>query len=685
MRIVGLFRKFSITTFLMLLIVPLMVFGVNLAMLHEGLRSPDLIDYGKSSITNLDYHAVLNDDNSMTVKETWHLAFKDRGSAWHGVYKDFSLIGSSTITGFKVYDNTEKLWMSTSASESGSSDANRRTAHEKMFFHDGFRQGNKTITLQYTITSFTSAINDATLINWMPIDSTNTLPVRHINGDITWRKESRYTADNWIRTTTEQGYASSKAHRNKLTFTVDSLPSSASVLVMGLAPRDITTSEPMTTLNAATVKSRNADHEKRHFMMGVIAIWLALLVIVPLLSGLGKHDEDTYFRDVPKVSPGIASKIALMLGWSHKNTYAEALLLSCVNKKAIIFDEEGIMHLDQSKAASLASDEEAFFHIVSQATRDFENVTTSCIMHLDQSKAASLTSDGEAFFDTLSQATRNSENVTMSSLPDVVKTYSQDRERAKLNTTLTRQANDYIKGRGLITICRILVCIMMFMSIGLLLKNAYLDASGVYQMIPFVVIFALFVLSSWTVSAGRKPIRTILVYASLAVMFILGFSITPMSGIIIGVLMTVASCRLSPYAAEGHADDVQELRGLYAYMNDFSDFSKRGVPDVTLWEWYMAYAAAFGIADEVSRKLRNVFNQLPESQQRYYRSSALAMYGICHEGDRYHDDMGTSWSPGSMDALNTSFTPSSGGSGGSSGGGGSSSSGSSGGGGMGAF
>ena len=517
--------------------------------------------------------------------------------------------------------------MSTSASESGSSDADRRTAHEKMYFHHGFNQGNKTITLQYTLTSFTSAINDATLINWMPIDSTNTLPVRHINGDITWRKESVYTADNWIRTTTEQGYASSKAHRNKLTFTVDSLPAYASVLVMGLAPRDITTSKPMTTLNAATVKSRNADHEKRYFMMGVIAIWLALLVIVPLLSGLGKHDGDTYFRDVPKVSPGIASKIAVILGWSNRNTYAEALLLSCVNKKAIIFDEEGIMHLDQSKAASLASDEEAFFDIVSQATR-------------------------------------NSENITISSLPDVVRTYSQDQERAKLNTMLTRQANDYIKGRGLITICRILVCIMMFMSIGILIKNAYLDTNNIYTMLSFIIIFALFELTSWTVSAGIMPIETILVYASLVVMFILGFSITPMSGIIIGVLMTVASCRLSPYAAEGHADDVQELRGLYAYMNDFSDFSERGIPDVTLWEWYMAYAAAFGIADEVSRKLRNVFNQLPESQQRYYRSSALAMYGICHEGDRYHDDMGTSWSPENMDALNTSFTPPSSGSGG---------------------
>lgn len=647
MHIAGLFKKFSITTFLILLIIPLIGLGVNLGMLHEGLRSPDMIDYGKSSITNLEYEAVLNDDNSMTVKETWHLAFKDRGSEWNGVYKNFSLIDSSAVTGFKVYDNTEKLWMSTSASESSSGDANRKTAHEKIYFHHGFNQGNKTITLQYTITSFTSAINDATLINWMPIDSTNTLPVRHINGDITWRKESGYTADNWIRTTTKQGYASSKAHRNKLTFTVDSLPSHASVLVMGLAPRDITTSKPMTTLHAATVKNRNADHEKQYFMMVVIAIWLALLVIVPLSSGLGKHDDDTYFRDVPKVSPGIASKIAIMLGWNHRNTYAEALLLSCVNKKAIIFDEEGIMHLDQSKAASLASDERAFFDIVSQATR-------------------------------------NSENVTMSSLPNMIRTYSPDRDRAELNTMLTRQANDYVNGRGLIIICKILVFIMMFMSIGLLLKNAYLDASGAYQMIPFVIVTALFALSSWTVSDDRKPIRTILVYASLAVMFILGFSTTPMSGIIIGVLITVASCRFSPYAAEGHADDVRELRGLYAYMNDFSDFSERGVPDVTLWEWYMAYAAAFGIADKVSRKLRNVFNQLPESQQRYYHSSALAMYGIYHEGDGYHDDMRTSWSPENMDALNTGFTPSSSGSGGSSGGG-SSSSGSSGGGGMGAF
>ncbi|MBW3088773.1 DUF2207 domain-containing protein [Bifidobacterium sp. 82T24] len=52
------------------------------------------------------------------------------------------------------------------------------------------------------------------------------------------------------------------------------------------------------------------------------------------------------------------------------------------------------------------------------------------------------------------------------------------------------------------------------------------------------------------------------------------------------------------------------LEGLKRYMLDFSDFSKRGVPDLAMWDFYLVYAAAFGISDQVIRQLHALYPQL---------------------------------------------------------------------------
>ncbi|WEV75121.1 DUF2207 domain-containing protein [Bifidobacterium sp. ESL0800] len=45
------------------------------------------------------------------------------------------------------------------------------------------------------------------------------------------------------------------------------------------------------------------------------------------------------------------------------------------------------------------------------------------------------------------------------------------------------------------------------------------------------------------------------------------------------------------------------LVGLVEYMNDFSDFSARGVEDLSLWGQYLIYAAALGVDNKILRQL----------------------------------------------------------------------------------
>ncbi|WEV75124.1 DUF2207 domain-containing protein [Bifidobacterium sp. ESL0800] len=56
-----------------------------------------------------------------------------------------------------------------------------------------------------------------------------------------------------------------------------------------------------------------------------------------------------------------------------------------------------------------------------------------------------------------------------------------------------------------------------------------------------------------------------------------------------------------------------QLLGLRRYMEDFSDFSERDVPDLALWDQYLVYATAFGISGKVTKRMAQVFPNLTDS------------------------------------------------------------------------
>ena len=53
-----------------------------------------------------------------------------------------------------------------------------------------------------------------------------------------------------------------------------------------------------------------------------------------------------------------------------------------------------------------------------------------------------------------------------------------------------------------------------------------------------------------------------------------------------------------------------ECLGLKRYMEDFSNFSDRGALDLVMWNWYLVYAAAFGISDKVAREFARAYPEV---------------------------------------------------------------------------
>ena len=87
-----------------------------------------------------------------------------------------------------------------------------------------------------------------------------------------------------------------------------------------------------------------------------------------------------------------------------------------------------------------------------------------------------------------------------------------------------------------------------------------------------------------------------------------------------------------------------QCEGLKRYMCDFSDFSDRGVPDLALWDRYLVYATAFGIADRACRELAKASPELVDPTWLDDHASDFMFYWYVRPycGYPYHHDQSSS-------------------------------------------
>ncbi|WP_044084696.1 DUF2207 domain-containing protein [Bifidobacterium gallicum] len=76
-----------------------------------------------------------------------------------------------------------------------------------------------------------------------------------------------------------------------------------------------------------------------------------------------------------------------------------------------------------------------------------------------------------------------------------------------------------------------------------------------------------------------------------------------------------AAGALPKYVPDGPGQQMAgHVQGLRRYLLDFSDFSDRGVLDLMLWDQYLVFATAFGIADKAMAQLRQAYPQLSDQR-----------------------------------------------------------------------
>lgn len=109
-------------------------------------------------------------------------------------------------------------------------------------------------------------------------------------------------------------------------------------------------------------------------------------------------------------------------------------------------------------------------------------------------------------------------------------------------------------------------------------------------------------------------------------------------------------------------DQKEQWKGLKKYMEDFSMLDRREVPELVIWEKYLVFATAFGIADKVIKQLKIVYPNLDEMTNGINTFTYMNLM--------MNTDFSSSFSNAISSSMSSAYSSGSGGGGGFSGGGG---------------
>ncbi len=121
----------------------------------------------------------------------------------------------------------------------------------------------------------------------------------------------------------------------------------------------------------------------------------------------------------------------------------------------------------------------------------------------------------------------------------------------------------------------------------------------------------------------------------------------------------IAVSKISVFTQEG-IDEIAKWKGLKKYMEEFSLLDKKEVPEIAIWEHFLVFATAFGIADKVLKQLKIVY---PDIENTVNINTYPYMYLMVHT------DFSRSFSNAISTSMSTAYTSASGGGGGFSSGG----------------
>ncbi len=130
--------------------------------------------------------------------------------------------------------------------------------------------------------------------------------------------------------------------------------------------------------------------------------------------------------------------------------------------------------------------------------------------------------------------------------------------------------------------------------------------------------------------------------------------------IIIGLIKSIMVAKKINVFTQKGVNEIEEWKGLKKYMKDYSLLDEKEVPAITIWEKYLVFATAFGIANEVIKQLKLVYPDFENISTINSTTLFIVM----------NTDFNRTFSSAISTSMSTTYSSATGGGGGFSGGGG---------------
>jgi len=568
---------------------------------------------------NLNYDVVLNEDGSMTVTEIWDININRTNT----IFKNFKLsnkfgeIKDVTVKDLTTGKNLTQIYEEMYHVTTDCFYAMNLSKYKyEIAWGTGMekKSGNKKYQIQYTVTDVITDYKDCQEMYWKFLDTVNEVPVKNVSMKITLPSAVKNIENLKVWGHGPLNGNIQKTSNNTVEVSIDNLSAGKMLEV-----RLITSEEMFEVRNSNKIKNYNylktvqKEEEKwadeanalsntfSIIMKIVYAIYAVILIrlIIKLFKykKIDKKENDgiiytdlKYFRDIPReknATPGEANylykykKGEYKSGESQSNIVAATILNLCLKGYLQLRTEGKSVYIKVVKESDgLKKDEASILDLLKKVQRK-----------KDEFNIQELNSYAKSNYTEYSKAINDLINSSRNSLYDLGLV---DKAEEKM----------YDKTKNASAILCFIKGVIEFLLIAFLVANM-----GIFKYVC-VNFFGIAYQSNFV-----NMCINVLPYIILKIMNL--------------KLLIKIQNKIAVLTQKG-VEEQEQWKGLANYIKEFSMINEKEVPAIVVWEKYLVYATAFGIADTAIKQMQASYPEVFVNEYWDEHQEEAGNYQIIH-------------------------------------------------------
>lgn len=541
-------------------------------------------------LDNLDFQVQINDDGSMDVVETWDISISETNTLYKTFIKDdtkYSGLGNVSVK--DITDGQSKTFYKASEWEyhlpkdyffAGTNNKDENEIAWGVSI-DGYT--HRKYQIKYTVEDAIHSYADCAELYWQFLGDTFEVSADKITGIIKLPASVQKLEDLrvWGHTKYLNGEANIVSH-NTVKFNVDNYKSNNYVEIRLTMPtylfekvssENISQEEKLDDIikeetEWANEANARRDRRNKNFKLLILATILVNTSIGIMFSKKIKKNKQfleknpnilpeqqlEYYRELPDKEETPLEAVFIL-----KTGYKQSCLPNVFSATILNFALKGYIRIEQ------------------------EGKTIKIL--LNKIKTDELTGDEKKVLEILRAASNNNE-LTMAELEKYIKNYPS--KLMNLNSTFEKVSKTQASEKGKFDTNRFNKQIV------------YAEKNVGYIFILIIIIIA----SIFTIGYAYKNVQGMLI--TCTIISLAFFIVVTIINLILNMKITTS---FNGFTQKG-INEQEQWKAFKKYMEDFSYLDEKEVPELVLWEKYLVYATAFGIADKVLKQLKVKYPEL---------------------------------------------------------------------------